>query len=60
MDLSDDILTGIDAISDFIGMKPKTTAHMHRQKLIPTQTIGRLVIARKSVLNRHFHGGAPD
>lgn len=59
MTLGEDLLDGIAEIAAYLKFSEKRTWNLHASGLIPTQKIGHSVIARKSVLDRHFTGGAP-
>lgn len=59
MTLGDDLLDGIAEIAAYLKFSEKRTWNLHANGLIPTQKVGHSVIARKSVLDRHFNGGAP-
>jgi hypothetical protein len=49
-----DLLRGLKAIGDHIGMTERQVQHLHENGDLPTFTLGRRVCARKSVLARHF------
>lgn len=49
-----DLLRGLKAIGDHIGMTERQVQHLHENGDLPTFTLGRRVCARKSALARHF------
>ena len=46
-----DLLHGVQAIADFLGMRRHATQHRIDQGLIPTFKLGAIVCARRSTLN---------
>lgn len=49
-----DLLTGIQAIADAIGMTKRQAYHLHETGEIPTFKMGGKVFARRSTLAKHF------
>lgn len=52
--LADDLLTGAKEIADFLGWNPRRVFHAAAQGHLPIKSIGRMLIARKSELERAF------
>jgi hypothetical protein len=53
-DLAGDLLRGVPAIAKFIGLPVRTAYYELERKKIPGFKSGKLWIARKSTLRRHF------
>jgi hypothetical protein len=53
-DLADDLLRGICGISQFIGEPERRTYYLAETKKIPAFKMGKIWMARKSRLRRHY------
>ncbi|MEH3121104.1 MAG: DNA-binding protein [Sphingomonas phyllosphaerae] len=49
-----DLLTGIQAIADAIGITKRQAYHLHETGELPTFKMGGKVYARRSTLAKHF------
>jgi hypothetical protein len=54
--LNEDLLTGADAIAEFLGWNVRRVYHASKQKHLPIGRAGSLLIARKSELDRALSG----
>ena len=52
--IADDLLDGIPAIAEFIGLEERQAYHLATTKRIPVFRLGRKVCAMKSSLRAHF------
>ena len=53
-DLANDLLRGISGISQFIGESVRRTYYLAETKKIPAFKMGKIWMARKSRLRRHY------
>ena len=53
-DTSIDLLTGVQAIADAIGMTKRQAYHLHEHGELPTFKMRGKVYARRSTLAKHF------
>jgi hypothetical protein len=53
-DLANDLLRGISGISQFIGEPVRRTYYLAESRQIPAFKIGKIWMARKSRLRRHY------
>jgi hypothetical protein len=56
--LADDLLHGLKAIADEIGVTPRRAHYLCSNKMIPARQIGSIWVGSKSELRRHFRGEA--
>jgi hypothetical protein len=52
--LADDLLFGARAIGEFIGLDERQTFHQAANGNIPVTKMGRLIVASRRMLRRHF------
>ena len=57
--LKDDLLTGADAIADYLGWKPRKVRHADAMKHLPIGRCGAQLIARKSELDAALRAVSP-
>jgi hypothetical protein len=55
--LNEDLLTGAKAIADYLGWPARKV--FYAQRYLPIRTVGRMLIARKSELDRALSGSKP-
>ena len=53
-DLSDDMLEGAEAISEFFGWKLRRTYYLLERGLVPCFKVGKIWCARRSTLTAHI------
>ena len=53
-DLSDDLLSGAEAIAEFYGWKLRRTYYLLEQGQIPAFKVGKIWCARRSTLTAHI------
>jgi hypothetical protein len=52
--LSDDLLVGAALIAKYLGLTERACRHQLDRNQIPHRRMGRLIVASKRVLRRHF------
>ena len=58
MTMSDDLLTGADAIAEFLGWNRRRIYHAAATRHLPIRRVGGLLVARKSELERALSADA--
>jgi hypothetical protein len=52
--LADDLLIGAAAIAEYLGLTERACRHQLDNNQIPHRRMGRLIVANKHVLRKHF------
>jgi hypothetical protein len=56
--LADDLLVGAALIAEYLGLSERACRHQLDRNQIPHRRMGRLIVASKRVLRRHFEEAA--